>query len=87
LAARFGRVWTTSGEKAEALGAKHLNQTELESILKSSTTGRAHWPNARQRLQARAFVERHAEHLIDFRSFRTKPATVADTVREMFEKA
>jgi hypothetical protein len=87
VAARFagpGRIWKTSGEKAEELGARHLGQ--LESILKTSTTGRARWHNARQRLQARAFVERHAEHLLDFIPFRTRSTAVAEAVRDMFEK-
>jgi hypothetical protein len=52
-AARFasggGRVWTTSGALAESLGAKHLSQRELEATLKASKTGRASWPNVRQR--------------------------------------
>lgn len=86
-AARFGRLWKTSGELAEGLGAKHLGQIELETILKSSKAGRARWRNARQRLQARKYVELHAEHLIDFISFKARPETVAGVVRSMFEKA
>ena len=57
-----GRVWKTSGERAERLGARHLSRDELLAILKSSTSGRASWRNARQRLEARKLVELHAEH-------------------------
>ncbi len=90
LAGRFaagGRLWRTSPELAEHLGAKHLSQTELLATLKSSTTGRASWANARQRLLARKYVEQHAEHLIDFLPFKKSPTTITGVVRKMFEKA
>lgn len=91
LAGRFasggGRVWKTSGELAERLGAKYLSQSELQTILKSSTKGRASWSNARQRLLARKYVELHAEHLIDFLPFKQTPTTVKGVVLKVFEKA
>lgn len=89
-AARFaagGRVWKTTGELAESLGAKHLSQSDLEAILKSSTKGRARWGNALQRLQARKYVELHAEHLIDFIPFKKAGTPVKSVVHKMFAKA
>ena len=82
-----GRVWKTTGELAERLGAKHLSQSDLETILKSSTKGRARWDNAWQRLQARKYVELHAEHLIDFIPFKKAGASVKGVVHKMFAKA
>jgi hypothetical protein len=87
FAAGGGRVWQTSGQRAEQLGTKHISQAELQVTLKSSKTGRARWPNARQRLQARLYVEQHSEHLIDFIPFKKSPATVGQAVQAMFEKA
>jgi hypothetical protein len=78
-----GRVWKTSGQRAEHLGVKHLSQRELEAILRSSRKGRARWSNARQRLLAQKYVEQHAEHLIDFIPLKKTPAAVI----KMFEKA
>jgi len=89
-AARFasgGRVWKTSGELAERLGAKHLSQSDLQAILKSSTKGRARWNNAWQRLQARKYVELYAEHLIDFIPFKAAGTPVKSVVHKMFTKA
>jgi hypothetical protein len=90
-AARFaaggGRLWKTSGELAERLGAKHVSLGDLQVMLKSSTTGRAGWSNTRQRLLARKYVELHAEHLIDFLPFKKTPGAVSGIVRKMFEKA
>jgi len=64
-----------------------VSQSDLQATLKSSTTGRASWSNARQRLLARKYVELHAEHLIDFLPFKKTPTTVKGAVVEMFEKA
>jgi len=89
-AARFaagGRVWKTSGELAERLGAKHLSQSDLQTILKSATKGRARWNNAWQRLQARKYIELHAEHLIDFIPFKAAGTPVKSVVHKMFTKA
>lgn len=89
-AARFaagGRIWKTSGEFAERLGAKHVSQSDLQTILKSSTKGRAHWNNAWQRLQASKYVELHAEHLIDFIPFKKAGTSVKSVVHKMFARA
>jgi hypothetical protein len=87
FAGRDGRVWRTSGAAAEAGGANHLSQKELDTILKASKRGRARWPNAHERLLARKYVELHAEHLIDFVPFKREVSGVAEAVRAMFEKA
>jgi hypothetical protein len=82
-----GRIWKTSGQRAERLGAKHLSQDALLAILKSSTTGRASRRNTRQRLEARKLVELHAEHLIDFIPLKKTSRGIGDVVNNMFEKA
>ena len=69
-AAEFGsELWETTASIAIAHGAAHLRHDELIRIIKTSSTGRAHWHNSFERRQAWKFVELHREHLLDYVGF------------------
>lgn len=65
--AQAGGVWETSVTRAKAEGVRHISRLELLGLLKGNGKGVATWPNAFEVMQARRYVEQHAEHLLDFR--------------------
>jgi hypothetical protein len=65
--AQAGGVWETSVAHANAEGIGHISRLELLGILRGNGKGAATWPNAFEVMQARRYVEQHAEHLLDYR--------------------
>jgi hypothetical protein len=76
-----GRVWETDAPKAIGLGARHLAKKDLLHLLKGYGKGRARWNNALEVAQARAYVLRWSEHLIDWKGH----ASIASAIAEAFK--
>jgi hypothetical protein len=81
--AQAGGVWETSVTRANAEGVKYISRLELLGILRGNGKGAATWSNAFEVMQARRYVEQHAEHLLDFRE--TADAEVA--TKKIFVKS
>jgi hypothetical protein len=45
---------------------KHLRRAELLQLLRGKGKGRARWSSAYEVMQARKYVEQHAEHVFDY---------------------
>jgi hypothetical protein len=66
FAGRNGRVYQTTAPRAEGLGIVHIGQVELKKLLRGKGHGRAAGSSPLLVMQARQYVERWAEHLLDF---------------------
>ena len=81
FAGPHGRVWTTDVPKAQHYGAKHVSKTDLLHLLKGYGKGKAKWGNAIEVAQARAYVLRWSEHLLDWKGHAAIAAAVAATFK------
>lgn len=61
-----GKVWQTSAQVAQAAGATHITRKDLLHLLKGRGKGRARWNDPIEVAQARAYVQRWSEHLLDW---------------------
>ncbi len=80
-----GAVWTTDVPTCHREKVKHRSHKELLGLLRGKGKGDAVWPSAYEVMRARAYVERHLEHLVDFRDLPV--SAVPDTVRAVFRRA
>lgn len=69
FAGKDGRVWVSTPATAASAGAGHVSKKELLHLLKGYGKGKAKWNNPLQVAQARAYVERWSEHLINWQGF------------------
>jgi len=76
-----GRVWTTDAPKARQNGAKHVSKLDLLHLLKGYGKGKAKWSSAIEVAQARAYVLRWNEHLLDWKGHAAVAAAVAATFK------
>lgn len=76
IARRFasdnGTVWEARVAVAKVHSVRHVSRADLSLQLRGKGRGRATWTSAFEVLQARAFVERWREHLLDFTSLTDK---------------
>jgi hypothetical protein len=86
--AKRGRVWKTTVAAASSAGVSHVARIELLELLKGTGKGKAAWGNAYEVLQARRYVEQHAEHLLDFSPLDGSPKDdIEVVVSRIFDKA
>jgi hypothetical protein len=92
VAARFagkdGRVWFTSVDRVQGQRLRYISKAELLGLLRGKGKGDAAAARASDVMAARALVEQHAEHLVDFRSMReTVQSELVACVGILFTKA
>lgn len=83
FAGRTGRVWRTARKAAVAQGAVHITRSELVHLLRGYGKGKAKWDDAFEVAQARAYVERWSEHLLDWAE--VDPSSIPAAIQETFE--
>lgn len=76
-----GRVWQTDVPTAQQNGARHVSQKDLLHLLKGYGKGKAKWPNAIEVAQARAYVLRWSEHLLDWKGHSAVGAAISATFK------
>lgn len=84
FAGRMGAVWGTSPPIAEEQGAAHISLKRLLADLKSTGKGECAWTDPWEVAQARVFVERSSEHLLDWRQVDER--VIAQRVRATFAR-
>lgn len=62
-----GKVWQTDVSTARGQGAGHISRNDLLHLLKGYGKGKAKWNDAVEVAQARAYVRRWDEHLLDWK--------------------
>lgn len=81
-----GTVYRSHVPAWRADGVKHRSRRELLQLLRGKGKGDASWSNAFEVMQARRYVEEHAEHLADFTEHaEAASAKVASVVVRLFE--
>ena len=84
---KAGRVWFTTVARAQSAELRYISNAELLDLLRGKGKGDALWPRASEVMQARAFAEQWAEHLVDFRSQKGKaPDALRSLVASVFTK-
>ncbi len=78
-----GRVWSTDAARGVLAGARHISRQELTTLLKGFGRGDAKWTDAFEVAQARVYVERCSEHLLDWRG--VAPPAIAAAIGKAFE--
>jgi hypothetical protein len=77
-----GAIWQTFVAKANAVGVRHISNSELLAALKGNGKGKAQWNDPFEVMQARRYAEQWTEHLLDFRKTREPEQLVV----KIFEK-
>lgn len=90
VAGRFagsdGRIYSTTVRKLKARNINHISRHELLQLLRGKGKGRAVWGNAFEVMQARRYVEEHAEHLGDFSKFENySQSEVVEMIEDVLE--
>jgi hypothetical protein len=80
-----GAVWETTVARAQSHGVNHRSRKELLNLLKGTGKGDASGSDAYEVMRAAAFVERHLEHLLDFRHIPVEQA--ASVARAVFTRS
>lgn len=73
FAGREGRLYSTTVKKMKSREVAHISRRDLLQLLRGKGKGRASWPNAYEVMQARRYVEEHAEHIGDFSGLENLP--------------
>jgi len=70
FAGKDGKIYSTTVKKLKTNEVAHISRRELVQLLRGKGKGRAAWQSAYEVMQARRYVEEHAEHLGDFSGFK-----------------
>jgi hypothetical protein len=87
FAGEEGGIYETTKANCQEHEVGHISRKDLLDLLKGDGKGNARWDSKRDILRARAYVEEHAEHLLDFRKFQTlTPEKIETLVKKIFKK-
>jgi hypothetical protein len=87
FAGQGGRLYVTRVPAWRDAGVVHRSRRELVQLLRGYGKGDAAWPSAFEVMQARRYVEEHAEHLADCRPLSgTEEAELRTVVDTLFNK-
>jgi hypothetical protein len=76
-----GKVWQTDPATARNQGAAHVSRADLLHLLKGYGKGKAKWKDAIEVAQARAYVLRWSEHLLDWKGQTAIAGAILKTFR------